>query len=826
MGRQRPDTRARVSKACKFLGICMVILIGPVLAVSSQRNALLLLAASIDTTGVLNWSVNTAMCSWTGVTCNAAGSVTTVDLDGLGLMGQLPVDESLWQELDTITNLNLANNDLSGLVPAQISQLTSLHYLSLAGNRLTGSLPSTWSSLKDLVGLDVSHNRISNTLPSTWGDLIALKALDLSSNSLSGGIPYSWTALNLNALSLAGNSGLCASGAVFSPKPDVYYASCLDSSPTLPGINPTYISPPPQPMIFTEDPSAASASISAASANGTLAAELAALGLTLVNGTVVVLNSVDSSSTSSKGALIGGIVGGVLGAVLLVAGGFFAWRWHRSRSQAGAGGAAFSSKNAAFEESEGVEKVAGPAGVAGAVYDVPGTSKAEGEFANPMYGGAEEGAKPANPVYDSGDSPLAPAAGGYPGAAGTAGPSDFTNTAFGEGLDTPKGDTVPSNPLFDTSTSQLSGPGGKAEYDDTKEAPVAAVADFSNPAFADAGMLDTPKGDDGAGPGANPLFDSQTSQLSGPEEGQNYAAGDKPGSRPKAQTPQAWPPANPLFGSDAAKVRAVTFTEGREGADVAVIKPADGDGPGFYAVFDGHGGVNVARLASTLLHEAVLAAGLARLSGEAGLGPGAMDRARAARAAVIEGYRAADAAILARCGEEGWRDGAAAVTLWTLGGTVVVANVGDARAVLARRPTTLRALTLTREHRAVLPAERARIERAGGWVGPDGRLLGRIELSRSLGDAAFKRRGMSAAPDVAVFEAGGRDVFLLLGCDGFWGVFSAQEAVDLAAAQLAAGAGPKAACNRLLHEAVRVRACRDNCTVMLLVLARDRPAVR
>lgn len=48
------------------------------------------------------------------------------------------------------------------------------------------------------------------------------------------------------------------------------------------------------------------------------------------------------------------------------------------------------------------------------------------EFANPMYGGAEEGAKPANPVYDSGDSPLAPAAGGYPGAAGTAGPSGET----------------------------------------------------------------------------------------------------------------------------------------------------------------------------------------------------------------------------------------------------------------------------------------------------------------------------------------------------------------------------------------------------------------
>lgn len=75
-------------------------------------------------------------------------------------MGQLPVDESLWQELDTITNLNLANNDLSGLVPAQISQLTSLHYLSLAGNRLTGAarmpgdaccLLRDWGALGSLV---------------------------------------------------------------------------------------------------------------------------------------------------------------------------------------------------------------------------------------------------------------------------------------------------------------------------------------------------------------------------------------------------------------------------------------------------------------------------------------------------------------------------------------------------------------------------------------------------------------------------------------------------------------------------------------------------
>lgn len=61
------------------------------------------------------------------------------NLDGRGLMGQLPVDESLWQELDTLQDLNLANNKLAGLVPSEISQLSSLQYLSVAGNKLTGA---------------------------------------------------------------------------------------------------------------------------------------------------------------------------------------------------------------------------------------------------------------------------------------------------------------------------------------------------------------------------------------------------------------------------------------------------------------------------------------------------------------------------------------------------------------------------------------------------------------------------------------------------------------------------------------------------------------
>lgn len=61
------------------------------------------------------------------------------------------------------------------------------------------------------------------------------------------------------------------------------------------------------------------------------------------------------------------------------------------------------------------------------------------------------------------------------------------------------------------------------------------------------------------------------------------------------------------------------------------------------------------------------------------------------------------------------------------------------------------------------------LDQAGGHV-TDGRLLGRVEVSRSFGDRAFKKVGMSAVPDLRAFQLGHSDRFILMGCDGFWGV--------------------------------------------------------
>lgn len=48
-------------------------------------------------------------------------------------------------------------------------------------------------------------------------------------------------------------------------------------------------------------------------------------------------------------------------------------------------------------------------------------------------------------------------------------------------------------------------------------------------------------------------------------------------------------------------------------------------------------------------------------------------------------------------------------------------------------------------------------------------------------------------------------------------VFDAQGAADMAAALLAGGRDAKAVTNRLINEAVRVRRCKDNCSVALVV---------
>ena len=229
-----------------------------------------------------------------------------------------------------------------------------------------------------------------------------------------------------------------------------------------------------------------------------------------------------------------------------------------------------------------------------------------------------------------------------------------------------------------------------------------------------------------------------------------------------------------LRGGSAEAVRAL--------ARVAEHLPAPGQAH-LFAVFDGHGGSEAAQLAERALHRELLI-GLAQ---EQRCVVAGVDRAAAAggvaERALVRAFGAIDAAILAA----GITGGTTAVALLLLGDLAIVANAGDCRAVLCRGSavgsTAARgssAIELSRDHVATDAAERARVEACGGAVvrTADGRLRvgGVCEVTRALGDAALKRHGVIATPDVTATKLDARDAFIILACDGVWDVLSSQRA--------------------------------------------------
>lgn len=50
----------------------------------------------------------------------------------------------------------------------------------------------------------------------------------------------------------------------------------------------------------------------------------------------------------------------------------------------------------------------------------------------------------------------------------------------------------------------------------------------------------------------------------------------------------------------------------------------------------------------------------------------------------LQGFKATDATVLEQCAANNWQDGATCVAVWVVGDMALVANIGDAKCVLAR----------------------------------------------------------------------------------------------------------------------------------------------
>ena len=154
-----------------------------------EREALIALYNSTDGA---NWTTNTGWngaagteCDWAGVTCTS-GTVTGIKLNSHKLTGSIPAELG---NLTSLEELDLTGNTLTGSIPEWLGNLSSLAHVGLGSNRLSGSIPTELGNLSSLVFLSLDNNVLTGSIPTELGNLASLEYLQLPQNSLTGSIP-------------------------------------------------------------------------------------------------------------------------------------------------------------------------------------------------------------------------------------------------------------------------------------------------------------------------------------------------------------------------------------------------------------------------------------------------------------------------------------------------------------------------------------------------------------------------------------------------------------------------------------------------------------
>ena len=184
-------------------------------SVETDRDALVALydATNGDNwTNNQNWKTDAPLGQWWGVDTNVSGQVSGLSLAGNGLSGQIPAELG---DLSSLTFLDLGSNSLSGPIPAGLGNLSSLEWLSVGGNSLSGPIPPELGNLTSLEILYLPYNSLSGPIPPELSNLTALLRVEANSNDLSGPIPPELGRLvSLQALLVYDNnlSGVIPSG--------------------------------------------------------------------------------------------------------------------------------------------------------------------------------------------------------------------------------------------------------------------------------------------------------------------------------------------------------------------------------------------------------------------------------------------------------------------------------------------------------------------------------------------------------------------------------------------------------------------------------------
>lgn len=166
------------------------------------------------------------------------------------------------------------------------------------------------------------------------------------------------------------------------------------------------------------------------------------------------------------------------------------------------------------------------------------------------------------------------------------------------------------------------------------------------------------------------------------------------------------------------------------------------------------------------------------------------------------------------------RSGSTAVCTFISPDKLFIGNCGDSRAVLC---SSGRPIFSTRDHKPILPAEKERIQAAGGSVMVQ-RVNGALAVSRALGDYEYKNvygRGqceqlVSPEPEIFIRDRDfNNDEFLILACDGIWDVMTNEDLCDFIYSRLLITDDLEVIANQVIDTCL-YKGSRDNMSIILV----------
>ncbi|XP_069134647.1 uncharacterized protein [Argopecten irradians] len=221
----------------------------------------------------------------------------------------------------------------------------------------------------------------------------------------------------------------------------------------------------------------------------------------------------------------------------------------------------------------------------------------------------------------------------------------------------------------------------------------------------------------------------------------------------------------------------------------------------YYAVFDGHAGVEAATYAATHLHCHLVH----------------NEDFRKKPADALKGaYKRTDEEYLQKAEREKLKSGSTGVSVLLREDKLHVAWLGDSQAMLVRNGE---AVVLMDPHKPERQDERNRIEAAGGCVLFMGtwRVNGNLAVSRAIGDAAHKKFITSDA-DTSSVPLHGTEDYIVLACDGLWDMVSPQAVPKLVYDYLIESKGDKTGVAHKLVTWAKEQGSTDNITVIVVFL--------